>query len=129
MTARRPCAHCGRNRAERFFKPKGRICLDCQRKTRRTSQRAGHVTRTYSLTTAQYDALLVHQRGVCAICGGARRYALHVDHDHSTGKVRGLLCRADNKLLAIVRDDPARLLAAAEYLTMPPMQAIEEEVA
>lgn len=52
------------------------------------------------LTDAEYDALLTYQGGRCAICGNppkARR--LHVDHDHRTGKVRGLLCFRCNRAL------------------------------
>ena len=127
MSARRPCRQCGKNRTPRFFvSERGRICLTCQTKTRRTSKRAGYVTRTYSLTTAQHAALLAHQSGVCAICGGARKYALNVDHDHATGKVRGLLCRRCNKLLAAARDDVELLVDAANYLRWPPMESIRE---
>jgi ribosomal protein L28 len=123
----RPCAHCGRNRSERFFvSAAGRVCSDCQKRTRRTSQRAGHVARTYSLTPDQHAALLAHQSGVCAICGQERRYALNVDHDHATGKVRGLLCRRCNKLLAAARDDVELLMDAVNYLRWPPTESIRE---
>lgn len=127
MTARRPCRSCGRGRAERFFvSARGRVCEDCRKKVRRATARSGHVTRTYSLTPAQYAALLAHQRGVCAICAGRRSYALHVDHDHATGKVRGLCCKRCNKLLAAVRDDRETLLAAARYLEWPAMESLRE---
>lgn len=52
--------------------------------------------------SAEYDVMLLEQGGVCAICGnppkeGGRR--LHVDHDHRTGAVRGLLCFRCNRML------------------------------
>ena len=41
---------------------------------------------------------------------------LHVDHDHETGKIRGLLCHACNIVLGLVKDDPDRLRLLANYL-------------
>jgi len=54
----------------------------------------------YSMTPDNFDGLLAHQGGVCALCGATRSDRLgrrfHVDHDHDTGGVRGLLCSACN---------------------------------
>jgi hypothetical protein len=54
------------------------------------------------------------QSGLCAICRTAP--ALHVDHDHATGKVRALLCFNCNGGLGQFKDDPAVLREAAEYV-------------
>lgn len=79
----------------------------------------------YGLTPCQYDAMHKAQDGVCAICKqpelaptalGDRTRLLAVDHCHSTGKVRGLLCHACNKALGAFRDSPESLRAAAEYI-------------
>lgn len=56
-----------------------------------------HILRRYGLAPSDYYALLVKQNYLCAICGGkcsktGRFKHFHVDHDHVTGKVRGLLC-------------------------------------
>lgn len=67
--------------------------------------------------------MVAQQGGVCAGCGGTRK-VYDIDHDHALEKqgvlprhtVRGALCRADNKVLAIVRDNPQRLRALADYL-------------
>jgi Recombination endonuclease VII len=52
------------------------------------------------ITDADYEALLAAQGGGCAICGNPpKTRRLHVDHDHKTGKVRGLLCHRCNRAL------------------------------
>ena len=122
---RRPCQACGRNRAERFFtSPRGRTCADCRKAKRSASTHARRVEQTYGLTAEQYEALLEAQGGVCAICEGLRPYRLNVDHDHATGRVRGLLCRRCNKLLRDVRDDRFVLYRAATYLVSPPARRL-----
>lgn len=68
------------------------------------------------LTADEYDALSERQGGRCAICGDVPKGRLVVDHDHETGKVRGLLCNFCNAALGFFRDDPHRLIAAANYL-------------
>ena len=68
------------------------------------------------LPLAEYDALLAAQGGGCAICGNApKTRRLHVDHDHKTGKVRGLLCHRCNRALPNWVD-VVWLYAAREYL-------------
>lgn len=74
---------------------------------------------TFGVTLDDYNRLLAEQNGRCAICetddpGG--RGAFHVDHDHETGQIRGLLCNECNIGLGKFGDDPARLRAAADYL-------------
>ena len=52
------------------------------------------------VTDAEYDRLLAAQGGGCAICGNPpKTRRLHVDHDHKTGRVRGLLCHRCNRAL------------------------------
>lgn len=46
----------------------------------------------YNMTVDQYNSMLKSQNGKCAICGNTSERALAVDHNHETGKVRGLLC-------------------------------------
>ena len=66
-------------------------------------------------TRAQYEAMYATQGGRCAVCGDAYD-VLHVDHDHSTGRVRGLLCVRCNIGIGQFHDDPAALRQAARYL-------------
>jgi hypothetical protein len=83
--------------------------------------------RYYGITPEDYYAMLSAQGGVCAICKTdkpcARRHKIQgesefffIDHCHTTGKVRGLLCNACNRGLGILGDDPKRLIEAADYL-------------
>ncbi|SOD42351.1 endonuclease VII domain-containing protein [Nitrosovibrio sp. Nv4] len=76
--------------------------------------------RRYGLTVDQYDALAAAQNGLCAICrkppenGVGKK--LHVDHDHATGVVRGLLCHGCNTGLGGFDEDASVLMKAARYL-------------
>jgi hypothetical protein len=81
-------------------------------------ERAGHLKRKYGLTIEEYDAMLAAQGGGCFICGRPPRddISLHVDHDHSTGAVRGILCFCCNNALADFQEDPALLRKAVTYL-------------
>lgn len=74
----------------------------------------------FGITRDQYDFLLKCQNDGCAICGAnvARKNAKHlaVDHDHQTGKVRGLLCTRCNRVIGSFQDNPDLLRKAAQYL-------------
>lgn len=75
--------------------------------------------RKYGLALDDYKALIAAQGDSCAICRGPSTSAWgswHVDHDHATGEVRGLLCSSCNVGLGNFGDDPERLEAAARYL-------------
>lgn len=80
--------------------------------------RISHLKYTYGITPTQYDELVAFQNGVCAICfqkEKIHRYLL-VDHDHGTGKVRGLLCSNCNVGLGRFSDNYNLLLKAVEYI-------------
>ena len=80
--------------------------------------RQSYLKRKYGTTIAEYDRMFEEQYGVCAICGEARpdERTLHVDHDHATGSVRGLLCFRCNNALGDLRDDLELFQRAADYL-------------
>jgi hypothetical protein len=82
------------------------------------SRKAAWRDRTiYGLTPAGYDELLASQGGVCAICGRPRgKNRLAVDHDHVTGRVRGLLCIRCNRGIAPFEGRPEVFMRAAEYI-------------
>ena len=78
----------------------------------------------YKITLNDFDEMVENQKGVCAICGNPEiaksRYAgikrLSVDHNHKTGKVRGLLCGTCNHGLGNFKDDIDLLKKAINYL-------------
>jgi hypothetical protein len=82
------------------------------------SNRKSYLKRKYGITLEQYDEMLRAQGGVCAICTREPHptISLHVDHDHETGALRGLLCFPCNQAIGSLREDPFLLRAAADYL-------------
>jgi hypothetical protein len=107
------------------------------------SARVRHRLRKYGITLDEFNALLVQQNGCCAICGsknsgvklngrdGPKRCSKngwpsvskkeghrpwHIDHDHQTGRVRGLLCHSCNLALGYVKDDVSLLRRMVSYL-------------
>lgn len=82
--------------------------------------RKGALKANYGLTPEQWDEMFESQGGVCASCGEApkpdakRRF--HVDHNHTTGAVRGILCHSCNVGLGHLKEDRQRILALVAYL-------------
>lgn len=83
------------------------------------TQRNGRLVRQFGITLDEYEKMIEEQRGVCAICRTAdpTGRALAVDHCHSTGRVRGLLCGTCNRGLGMFKDSPDLLENAKSYLT------------
>lgn len=69
-------------------------------------------------TLAELEAVYDASNGVCAICGREELHGrkLSLDHDHATGKLRGLLCRSCNTAIGMLRDDPNVVRSAMAYL-------------
>lgn len=74
----------------------------------------------FGLTVEQYTAMVEAQNGVCAICGKPeshpRKKNLAVDHCHTTGKIRGLLCNSCNTGIGLLKEDERLFLRTIEYL-------------
>lgn len=91
------------------------ICIECKTRDRR----AYHLNYTYDITEEHYFTLLDEQYGCCAICGSDDETIgghLHVDHDHESGDIRGLLCSNCNTGLGLLQDNPDILQSAIKYL-------------
>jgi hypothetical protein len=101
-------------------------CIDCVKSSYRPNHekyRARELQRKYGITAQEYDSLLQAQNGVCAVCGNPEKITMYkkvislcVDHCHTTGKIRGLLCSACNKALGALEDSPERVEALLNYI-------------
>jgi hypothetical protein len=80
------------------------------------------LTKNYGITLGKYNLMLFTQNGLCAICRNLskdkRKKYLCVDHDHQTGKNRGLLCSKCNIGVGQFNDSAENLRRAAEYLEL-----------
>jgi hypothetical protein len=118
---------------QRYKTPYGRAmqpCRECRKKRANSSRatperklqiRSWNLKKNYGISLDQYDEMLSAQGGVCAICGDPpcgnySQLYLQVDHCHTTGRVRGLLCGPCNLGLGSLKDSPKLLRLAAEYL-------------
>jgi hypothetical protein len=92
---------------------------DRNRGRRNKKMREIHLRNKFGLTTEEYNRTLEQQGGACALCESAPTpgISLHVDHDHGTGEIRGLLCMRCNNALGLFREDPDLLKRAARYVT------------
>lgn len=121
------CPKCGKTKPRTEFYSGG-YCKPCTKadvlrwvrehpEQFRRTQRRSMLKRRYGLTEEQFDQILTRQASVCPICATALddRNAV-VDHDHTTGRVRGVLCQRCNRTIGLLRDDPALIRKAAAYL-------------
>jgi hypothetical protein len=126
------CTRCGAFKALEEFAENSRYksgrtatCKQCLSATARSSydpdyRRQRHYMRMYGITIAEYDSMLRRQHGKCVICqtdSPGRHGRFDVDHCHTTGEVRGLLCSNCNRGLGLFKDNANYLLAASNYLT------------
>lgn len=104
---------------------KRNICKQCvstkfkKGKKFKDENRDRQLKRRYGIDLIQYNELFISQNGSCAICNTHQsklKVSLAVDHCHTTGKVRGLLCYNCNSGLGRFKDNTSYLLTAAEYL-------------
>lgn len=123
QTLAKCCSKCRVAKPVEAFGRRQSQCQSCQTDYMREYRKAGRhrngeYLRRYGISLEVYETMLSAQGGVCAACGNKPLPArvLCVDHCHDTGRVRGLLCDPCNKASGLVRDDPTRLRAIADYL-------------
>lgn len=91
-----------------------------QREKYKTTGTKARLWRLYRLTPEDYNKILLQQKGACAVCGKLPgRIRLAVDHDHKTGRIRGLLCWPCNHALGVLRDSQEMVLKLGNYLMSP----------
>ena len=80
--------------------------------------RKTHIMRKFGITIEEYDAMSSAQNGVCAICENpcATGYKLAVDHNHTTGKIRALLCKNCNTAIGLLKENTDTMTKAIKYL-------------
>jgi len=107
-------------------KPNGLRCLLCYQNwyaTRKEASLTYRLMKKYDMTIEDRDSLLSSQNGKCAGCGKndcewvqGMNNSWHIDHDHLTNIVRGILCGACNTAVGMVRDNVTVLQALIDYL-------------
>lgn len=133
----RECRVCGESLRARMVnsvnRPDGHlmICRGCNRSGNTARMRgwrernpgynrAEYFVKQYNLTLDEWEAMFDSQDGACAICtrdfDRDNTAAIHVDHNHETGEVRGLLCQKCNLAIGYLQDDSAASRRAAVYL-------------
>ena len=94
-----------------------RMCYEC----RKTAY--GQRFKKFGLTPYEYAVMRDNQDGLCAGCRKSAPY-YHVDHDHSTGVVRGLLCQPCNMALGLLKDSKVTLSRLINYLPNHPKEGL-----
>lgn len=82
---------------------------------------------SYGITLDAYDQMFIAQKGCCAICRtpqSALTRIFGVDHNHSTGEIRGLLCSPCNTGIGLLKESPDILRAAINYLIPAPSNLV-----
>lgn len=82
--------------------------------TKSQTQRRWRLKSQYGLSPEDYDDMVADQGSLCTVCGNESK--LVIDHNHATGRVRGLLCGSCNTGLGMFRDNPDLLMNAIIYL-------------
>lgn len=117
-----PCSKCGGARTSTHA-----YCSPCRREYERSrprvrdfsERRRATLKYKYNITPEEYARLRAKQADSCAICGrheSELRVSLNLDHCHSTGRFRGLLCGNCNRALGLFGDNPQLLQRAVKYL-------------
>ena len=108
-----------RNAVHRLVNKPNRQRYDKQR-VRRPHVRHATVIRRYGITQADFNHMRIAQHNRCAICREVFTKTPRVDHNHDSGKVRGLLCGPCNIGIGLLKDSAVRLRMALRYLEAHP---------
>jgi len=130
----RVCSKCGKENPTSEYRKRSNKCRSCRNKYALDwgkknpeklrgiilrSKLNGWNERRHGITPEEYNRMFIEQNGMCAICGvhqSKLNKRLCIDHDHSTGKIRGLLCNHCNFVIGHAHDNPDILMSAIVYL-------------
>ena len=92
------------------------VCINCNKIRSKKYHKLYYRYEKYGITKEQFDAMVLNQDSNCIICKKELSSEIHIDHDHATGKVRGILCGKCNKGLGQFDDNVEFLTNAINYL-------------
>ena len=107
------CKKCKSEWGKSYYQKNKKSILLKQKKWNRKKD----LKKKFNITLDQYGEMLNNQNGVCAICKRKNKKTLAVDHNHSTGRIRGLLCGNCNWAIGLFLEDIGILTSAIEYLS------------
>lgn len=114
----KPCKECGTE-----YQPNAPSHSYCSEGCAEKGNMRNYLRKNYSISLEEYEYLVERAGGCCEICGGEgflmrdwHKSKLVIDHDHSTGDVRGLLCHNCNRGLGLFQDKIENLETAIRYL-------------
>lgn len=127
------CRRCGQDKvaAEFYWNSTGQlsygqICKFCRNGSVNRKVRRNNILKLrYGISAEEYQSLLEKQEGKCVLCKEIA--TLQVDHDHKTGKVRGLLCQKCNVAIGFLKEDLDRLYRVIDYLNLHGIKVEEEK--
>jgi hypothetical protein len=112
-----------RDRTRGHLDGRSSYCKSCTTERQRERRHAGkidyrkyNIKQKYGLSLEELDEMVLLRQNLCEICGSLFDPVPHIDHDHETGEIRGLLCSPCNKGLGHFRDNEVLLERAQEYL-------------
>ena len=120
------CSKCHKTQPlEEFYGDKYR-CKSCHKAYQRAYNqrnpdrlRGYHLKKMYGITLEEREEMSKASQGRCYVCGapdGTDRNPHHIDHNHDTGELRGLLCVGCNVSLGLLEENPDRIRALADYI-------------
>ena len=115
------CIECDKAKHRKYYKSNQEKILKYRQESR-PKRRQNHLIKKYGVTLKAYEEMLAAQSGLCAICktpeAEVSRSRLHVDHDHETNRVRGLLCFSCNMGVGYFKNKQELLSSAMVYLSL-----------
>jgi len=116
------CKSCGKKFYASNTKGNPKSCsIECKKRLNDERIRSFNYKKKYGITLSEYNRMLIEQWHCCKICGKHEsdlNYTLKVDHCHTTGAVRGLLCNECNVGISMLKENKIVFKNAMKYLNL-----------